>query len=123
MEIKKFIKDHKKEFIVTGVVVAGVTLTVIALKRKKDPAWQLQKICEMISELPPSIKHDLTIPNWNGMEIFEHWTEDHVQNMILKCHVTQLGELGEHLLDDFATQCNPDIPVELVLTYCNSAVV
>ena len=120
MEIKKFIKDHKKEFIVTGVVVAGVTLTVIALKKAKTPTKELQKICEKIAALPP---RDLTIPDWNGMEIFEHWTEDHVQNMILKCHVTQLGELGEHLLDDFATQCNPDIPVELVLTYCNSAVV
>lgn len=121
MELRKFVKDHKKELIIGGVVVVGVAATVFAIKRKRSPAKDMDAICGMIKETMQN--NNLGIPNWEGMEIFEHWNEGGFQNMILKCHVCDLGKLGENMMNDMLTQCNPDVPIEMVLTYCNSAVV
>ena len=121
MDLKKFAKDHKKELIIGGVAVVGITATVILLKHKKDPVKELDAICRMIKN--NMLDNGLGIPNWEGIQVLEHWNEDGIQNMILKCHVCDLGKLGENMMNDMLTQCNPDIPIEMVLTYCNSAVV
>lgn len=121
MDIKTFAEKHKTELIIGGVVVVGVAATVFAIKRKRSPVKDLDKIAATIKE--SMLNNNLGIPNWEGMEIFEHWNEGGFQNMILKCHVCDLGKLGENMMNDMLTQCNPDVPIEMVLTYCNSAVV
>lgn len=119
MEIKKFAKDHKKELIIAGVVLGVTAITIIAIKAKKDPTKELSEILKGLAERALRVK-DLPKPSWEGMDIFEHWTENEVQNMILTCHVYDLGPLGEHLMNDMLTQANPDIPIEMVLSYGSS---
>ncbi len=119
MEIKKFAKGHKKELIIAGVVLGITAITIIAIKAKKDPTKELNEILKGLAERALRVK-DLPKPSWEGMEIFEHWTENEVQNMILSCHVCDLGNLGEHLMNDILTQANPDIPIEMVLSYGSS---
>ena len=119
MKIKQFAKDHKKELIVTGIVIGAAAIAIIAIKAKKDPTKELNEILKGLAERALRVK-DLPKPSWEGMEIFEHWTENEVQNMILTCHVCDLGPLGEHLMNDMLTQANPDIPIEMVLSYGSS---
>ena len=82
MDLRKFMNDHKKELVIGGVVVVGVAATIFAIKRKRSPAKDLDAICGMIKETMQN--NNLGIPNWEGMEIFEHWNEGDFQNMILK---------------------------------------
>ncbi len=120
MEIKKFIKEHKTEIIIGGAIVTGVAATVLAIKfgKCKVSTVDASKILKEVTKAIPNFaKNDLPIPQWEGFEIIEHWTENGVQNMILNCHVCDLGPLGEHLMSDMLTQANPDIPIEMILSY------
>ena len=123
MEVKSFIKAHKTKIIIGGIIVTGVVATIFAIKfgKGKMPTVNTSKILEEITKAIPNFaKNDLPIPHWEGFEISEHWTENEVQNMILSCHVCDLGTLGEHLMGDMLTQANPDIPIEMILSYGSS---
>lgn len=122
MEIRKFIKDHKTEIIIGGVIVTGVAATILAIKfgKCKAPSVDASKILEMAKAIPNfANKNDLAKPNWEHFQIIEHWTEDGVNNMIITGFAPWMGELGEHLINDSLTWANPDIPVEMVLTYAS----
>lgn len=122
MEIKKFIKDHKTEIIIGGVIVTGVAATILAIKfgKGKMPTVDTSKILEEITKAIPNFaKNDLPKPTWEHFQIIEHWTEGGVNNMIITGFAPWMGELGEHLINDSLTWANPDIPVEMVLTYAS----
>lgn len=123
MEVKKFVKDHKKGLIIGGVVVGTVAGFIILWKvfKVKNPKKAAEIASNTFKVFEFGIGKDLPKPLWEGMEIIEHWSEsDGAQNMILNCHVCQLGELGEHLMNDMVTQANPDIPIEMILSYGSS---
>lgn len=121
MNSKQFAKDHKKELIIAGVVAGVAVVTVITIKLKKNPLKNLtaDDISKLLSENVFHVK-DLPKPSWDGVEIIEHWNEMGAQNMILNCHVCDLGKLGENLMNDLLTQANPDIPIEMILSYGSS---
>ena len=114
MNIKQFIKDHKKKIII-GAAIASAT--IIAIWATKHP-----KAADVVlPELFPNSY--LPKPDWDGFDIDMHWTENGIQNMILTTFAYRLGELGEHLIDDILTQANPDIPVDIVVSYSASHLV
>ena len=120
MEIKKFIANHKKEIIIGGVVITGVAATILAIKlgKGKVPTVDTSKVMEQaMKAMPNFMKNDLAKPTWDHFEVIEHWFEGGANNMIITGYAPWMGELGEHLINDPLTWANPDIPIEMVITY------
>lgn len=108
MNIKQFFKNHKKKIIIGAVIASATVISILATKYPKTAEVILPKLFN---------NTDLPKPDWEGFEINEHWTENGVQNMILSTFAYRLGEFGEHLMDDILTQANPDIPIEMIISY------
>ena len=102
MEIKKFVKDHKKELIIGGLVIAGVATAVYVVKTKKAPP-----------AVPAPTGEDFhAIVN----TMLNNWDEVGVTQMITgAAHVENLGEIGQHLIAN--NNASPDDVIQFVIAH------
>lgn len=113
-KIKEFVVKNKKEILIVGgsIIVIGIGVFAI-IKFKKNGLEIANKVT---ASLPNLVKNDLPLPDWKGVTVYNHWFEDNYsRNIILNAPVWELGNLGDNLVKLGA---NPDIPIEMILSYC-----
>ena len=117
-KVKKFVKEHKTEFIIGGcALLAGVGggYYIYFKYGKKEPPVQANFVVSRY------VKDDLPKPNWGiHYDIQEHWMDPSsgCPMMILDTYLPCLGEFGEKLINECCA--NPDIPVGIIMTYGNN---
>ena len=112
-KIKKFWEENKVKIIAVGSGTIAIVGGALWIKSKNVSALETAE--KITSHLPNLVKNDLPVPKWDGVEVFNHWFEDdYIRNMILSCPAYKMGELGDKLIDLGA---NPDISIEMVLSY------
>lgn len=99
MEIKKFIKDHKKELIIGGLVVAGVATAVYVVKTKKAPPVQTGEDFHAIV--------NTMLNNWDDIGV--------TQMITGAAHVENLGELGQHMIAN--NNADPNDVIQFVIAH------
>ena len=118
-KVKKFIMDHKKQFIIGGCLMlagAGSGWYLYSKYGKKDPPPQIQANF-VINRW---IKDALPKPDWGkAYDVQEHWLDAQTgcPMMMVDTFLPYLGEFGEKLMSEF--NASPDIPVGMIMIYGN----
>jgi len=106
-KIKKFCKDNKAA-IIMSVIGGSVAIGTWA--------YWIHSLNQRNVSVAQSVP-DLPIPDWGShYDIQEHWKVcgDEGCVMVLDTFLPYLGDFGEKMIENFA---NPDIPVNIIMTY------
>lgn len=114
MEIKEFVKKHKKKLLIGGGVVLGSVLAWRGLSLGLIHPVKDTKPLERIVKIPG---WDLTIPEiGKDLGVQEYFREDGlVRCVFADTEIANLGVFGKALVDSF--EADPDSRMWLVLEY------
>lgn len=108
MDIKKFAKDHKKELIIGGVIVTGVTVGIILHKKRLVAAMPTGENFQEIM--------NMMLRNWDDLGVTQMVTGNG--------RIANLGEIGQYMVEHNNADSNdliqfiiahvPDVPHVIV---------
>ena len=113
-KVKGFVKKHKKTFIVSGIVLTGVVGGIVFKKSMSDMKadFDLDKIdLDELGLLGKVIKVE------KASKAVSWFEDDSVEIADIKYTVSDLGKLGESLLEEHSDTFKPEDKISGFLVY------
>ena len=111
-KVKGFVKKHKKTFIVSGIVLTGVIGGIIFKKSMSDMKADFDKIdLDELGLLGKIVKVE------KASKASSWFEDDSVEIADIKYTVSDLGKLGESLLEEHSDIFKPEDKISGLLVY------
>ena len=94
-KVLEFVKNHKKEIIISSLAIIGGTAIFVITKKK--PEFMRKVVPNFQTREEELVK--INSLNWNCGELTDLWKEGKVTNLIInEVKVEELGKLGNELV-------------------------